>query len=277
MPILGIARKRGWWIARPCRISRARHPRIGAPAAESRRPAREPGHRRQHRARRLAGRDQVAQPVLDEDAVVRLLAVGKQRGEGQQPQRHGGGCAATASAPQHPPAACGPPACRRTRPVLDQLGQHRDRLVPLAGGVQRHRQMVVAWPDRSRRIGRPPGRSRITATWRVALAWPESSPACRPICGLGASRIGFAGESAARADRCAAGRSRPGCSVRPGRSAAGQASPSGPARRHQADGSVARTRTVPAWPRYRPDAGRSSPSAAGLRRPAARRRSAPSR
>ena len=64
-----------------------RHPRIGAPAAECRRPAGEERHRRQHRAHRLAGRHQMAQPVLDENAVVRLLPVGKQGGERQQPQR----------------------------------------------------------------------------------------------------------------------------------------------------------------------------------------------
>ena len=83
----------GGWRARaapPAAGTRAMAPQRPNAAA----PAGEPGHRRQHRAGRLAGRHQVAQPVLDEDAVVRLLPVGEQGGEGQQPQqqRHRYGC-----------------------------------------------------------------------------------------------------------------------------------------------------------------------------------------
>jgi len=66
-----------------------RHRRQGVQrqGAETRRWAGEPGHRRQNDAGRLAAGEQVPQPVLHEDAVVRSAGMREQRRERQQTNR----------------------------------------------------------------------------------------------------------------------------------------------------------------------------------------------
>ncbi len=63
------------------------HGSVLRPGAEARRSERKKRHRRNHGADRLAARNQMAEAVLHENAVVWLDAVGKQRGEGQQSDR----------------------------------------------------------------------------------------------------------------------------------------------------------------------------------------------